>query len=71
MKAKKINKKMNLNKETISDLNFPALGKIIGGMTFDCPTFPNLCDTEDECGFTSPYYCFTQESCFPNFECIT
>jgi len=50
MKAKKINKKLTVNKETVADLNTEAMSGIKGGLYTIQDTCDGYCDTRLTCG---------------------
>jgi hypothetical protein len=47
MKTRKFEKKLSLNKKTVSNLNGKAMGEVQGGATFiNCPTGLTYCRTD-------------------------
>lgn len=64
MKPKTFNKKLTLNKETVTNLSNDALVKIKGGIwtiQYTCNDFGVRCDTNNTCGReTNCVECFTQ-----------
>jgi hypothetical protein len=73
MKTKKLNKKMVLNKRTVSDLQEQQMGAVYGGIKTDYTcggyTCGTLCDTVLSCGYTClETGCQTQcNSCPPTY----
>jgi hypothetical protein len=68
MKSKKINKRLVLNKKTISDLSDHAMNEARGGsihpVTTCCPTtFPKSCPAEE-----SVCLCPVTDTCPPTFD---
>jgi hypothetical protein len=64
MKTKKFSKKLDLNKNTISNLNSLEQSKVKGGyISASCPDYPFNCATNEHncttgCPSINPRYCF-------------
>ena len=64
MKPRKLNKKLMLNKKTISNLNAQKMNNVIGGKTYtgcytECETCWTACWTECECETWQMPHCGT------------
>jgi len=65
MKIKTLNKKLVLNKETISHLDYRQMNNAAGGgetLRPPCPSFHETCETEGNCP-TNPIICTTEYNC--------
>ena len=70
MKTRKFNKKLSLNKETISNLRADELMNVKGGWrTGKCTMDPYWCDTYTECGGETNGIC-TDSEC-PTWTCYS
>lgn len=67
MKKKSINKKLSINKQTISDLSLMEKKVILGGETLACSNLPRLCETYEISYCLLPTHC--DGSC-PNTLCL-
>jgi hypothetical protein len=68
MKPRKFERKLALNKKTITNLNTRDLGKLHGGgpITFLDPTCPEVCDPTRECSIGGcTYTCGETCTCIP------
>jgi len=62
MKNKKFNKKLVLNKHTVSDLSAAAQSEVRGGI-FSLVTCPGYCDSDQSCAHTDCTACYTWADC--------
>lgn len=62
MKNKKFNKKLVLNKHTVSDLSVGEQSEVRGGI-YTGTTCPGYCDTDLSCGATECTACITWWNC--------
>lgn len=62
---KKVMKKLELNKNTIANLNSHSMRKVLGGGTIDeysCVNNPCYPNTHDECPETEQWHCDTEDT---------
>lgn len=71
MKTKKLNKKLQINKTTVANLNVVEQKEIKGGATLTVCSDPTYCDTYNDCDTTIGDFCTEGWYCHETFLCGT